>query len=150
MPSRGGRGGLHDKGVARGIHEVTRISKARASRVHPIDRSTAVDKFGAYRRVSARIHIGIRHQRPGIGRKIEHRIAIDSPAVVHETHVQPGAGCTTIQCMNPEGLAGSRGRSVRIVLGNTVDGLPQDINEFVLRGIMGIETVNLCIGILAC
>jgi hypothetical protein len=52
--------------------------------------------------------------------------------------------------MNPDGLAGSRGRPVRIVLGNTVDGLLQDINEFVLRWIMGIETVNLCIGILAC
>ena len=37
---------------------------------------------------------------------------------------------------------------MRIVLGNTVDGLLQDINEFVLRWIMGIQTVNLCIGIL--
>ena len=50
--------------------------------------------------------------------------------------------------MNPEGLAGSRGRPVRIVLGNAVDGLLQDINEFVLRWIMGIQTVNLCIAIL--
>jgi len=37
---------------------------------------------------------------------------------------------------------------VRIVLRNAVDGLLQDINEFVLRWIMGIQTVNLGIGIL--
>src|SRR5215475_3678055 len=50
--------------------------------------------------------------------------------------------------MNTDSLAGSRGRPVRIVLGNAVDGLLQDINEFVLRWIMGIQTVNMCIGIL--
>ena len=50
--------------------------------------------------------------------------------------------------MNPDGLAGSRGRPVRIVVGNAVDGLLQDINEFVLRWMMGIQTVNLGIGIL--
>ena len=50
--------------------------------------------------------------------------------------------------MNPDGLAGSRGWPVRIVLGNAVDGLVQDINEFVLRWITGIQTVNLCIAIL--
>src|SRR6185436_4579792 len=51
--------------------------------------------------------------------------SLGSPAGVHEPYAQPGAGCTPIHCMNPDGLAGSRGRPVRIVLGNTVDRLLQ-------------------------
>src|SRR5215216_5329346 len=51
--------------------------------------------------------------------------------------------------MNPDCLAGSRGRPVRIALVHAIDGSVQDINEFALRGVIGIDTVNLCIGILA-
>ena len=51
--------------------------------------------------------------------------------------------------MNTDGLAGSRGRPVRIALGNAIDGLVQDINEFALRRVIRIETINLCIGVLS-
>src|SRR6476620_8279369 len=51
--------------------------------------------------------------------------------------------------MNTDGLAGSRGRPVRIALGNAIDGLVQDINEFALRRVIRIETKNLCIGVLS-
>src|SRR4029079_19091877 len=50
--------------------------------------------------------------------------------------------------MNPDGLADSGGRPVRIALGNAVDGLIQDINEFALRRGIGVQTINLCAGIL--
>ena len=92
--------------------------------------------------------IGIRHQGPGIRRKIEHRITIGSPALLKEDDVEPGSGGTAIHRMNPDGLAGSRGRPLRIALDNAVDGLIQDIDEFGLRWVIRIQTINLCLTIL--
>ena len=34
-------------------------------------------------------------------------------------------------------------------MGNAIDGLVQDINEFALRRVIRIETINLCIGVLS-
>src|SRR5690349_21912612 len=50
--------------------------------------------------------------------------------------------------MDSESLAGSGGRPVRIILGNAVDSLVYDVDEFALRGVIGIQTENLCIRIL--
>src|SRR5215213_7642590 len=50
--------------------------------------------------------------------------------------------------MNTDSLPGSRGRPLWIVLDNAIDGFIHDINEFALRGVIGIQTENLCIRIL--